>query len=93
VLRSDARTPAGVGVVVGDRHVVTCAHVVNAALGRVKREQARPGADTRVDIDFPLLQDADDRLPRRCRLVAWAWPRLTGVVGGGRIQLDAALCG
>jgi WD40 repeat protein len=152
VLRSGARVSAGVGVVVGDRYVVTCAHVVNAALGRDKREQARPGADTRVDIDFPLLQNADGRLPRRCRLVAWApppsagisgediaglelveesllpagagparllepttfwddsvavfgypsdlgqlrpdgawaWPRLTGVVGGGRIQLDAA---
>ena len=34
VLRAGSAVPAGVGLVVGDRHVLTCAHVVNTALGR-----------------------------------------------------------
>ena len=37
----------------GPRHVVTCAHVVNAALGLDPRTQGKPGSPVRVD--FPLL--------------------------------------
>ncbi|MCC8248678.1 trypsin-like peptidase domain-containing protein [Saccharothrix luteola] len=42
----------GAGVVLG-RHVVTCAHVVNLALGLDPRSAARP-AET-VEVDFPAL--------------------------------------
>lgn len=34
VLRAGSLVPAGVGFVVGERHILTCAHVVNAVLGR-----------------------------------------------------------
>src|SRR5262249_39687271 len=46
---------AGVGVLVGPREVLTCAHVVNSALGHDQRSQDPPNAA--VVIDFPLLDD------------------------------------
>ena len=39
----------GLGVLVGPRRVVTCAHVVNVALGRDPREQGYPGHSIPVD--------------------------------------------
>ena len=42
----------GVGALVTERHVVTCAHVVNAALGLDARQQRQP--DGLVRLDFPL---------------------------------------
>src|SRR5689334_11130151 len=44
--------PAGVGTLVTERHVVTCAHVVNVALGMDPRQQRQP--DGTVTLDFPL---------------------------------------
>jgi hypothetical protein len=44
----------GVGVLIGSRTATTCAHVVNAALGRAAREEPAPG-DVIVEADFPLL--------------------------------------
>ncbi|MFF9116632.1 hypothetical protein ACF09Y_13695 [Streptomyces massasporeus] len=52
-------TPVGVGFVVGSRHIVTCAHVVNAALGVDKRRQERPSHDARIQIEFALLGDGE----------------------------------
>jgi WD40 repeat protein len=46
----------GLGALVGPRHVITCAHVVNAALGLDLRSQDRP--DSPVRITFPLLSDS-----------------------------------
>ena len=40
VPRRQPGTPAGVGFIVAG-HVVTCAHVVNAALGKDLRSQAK----------------------------------------------------
>jgi predicted phosphodiesterase len=58
VLTPDGRT-AGVGVLVGPQHVLTCAHVVNVALGRADlRDQAPPVASDVVGLDFPLLTPA-----------------------------------
>ncbi len=39
VLRGGSAAPVGVGFVVDGQHIVTCAHVVNAALGRGQRVQ------------------------------------------------------
>ena len=61
----------GLGVLVGERHVVTCAHVVNAVLGRDQRSQSQPDPEERVLLDFPLL---DDRRPARATVVAWLPP-------------------
>jgi hypothetical protein len=51
ILGPGGRT-VGVGALVGSREVVTCAHVVNAALGLDPRAQARP--DGLVSVEFPL---------------------------------------
>ena len=51
ILGPDGR-PVGVGALVTERHVVTCAHVVNAALGLDAREQGQPTGT--VSLDFPL---------------------------------------
>jgi hypothetical protein len=48
--------PVGAGFVIDDRHIVTCAHVVNAALGRALIAAERPDSvgpvDVRVDRDW-----------------------------------------
>ena len=71
VLRSGSAAAAGVGFVVGDRHIVTCAHVVNTALeGRGQREQDMPGPQVRVQVDFPMLGDAGGAPSRSCAVRA-----------------------
>ena len=82
VLRGGGPTPAGVGFLVGDHAVVTCAHVVNAALGRDPRQQDRPEPDARVDLEFALLGDAEGAPRRRARVTAWLPPPRTGLAGG-----------
>ncbi|MDX1657076.1 MAG: serine protease, partial [Candidatus Competibacteraceae bacterium] len=48
--------PAGAGVLVADGQILTCAHVVNAALGRVLDSQARPEPDRILNLDLPFLR-------------------------------------
>jgi Trypsin-like peptidase domain len=82
VLRAGSAVPAGVGFVVGDRQVLTCAHVVNTALDRPQRDQQAPGAQARVQVDFPLLGDPQEAPLRNCRVQVWVPPPVSGVVGG-----------
>ncbi|MGH3872998.1 MAG: hypothetical protein ACRDSR_16080 [Pseudonocardiaceae bacterium] len=82
VLRVGSAVPAGVGLVVGDRHVLTCAHVVNTALGRAQRDQEAPGAQVRVQVDFPVLGEPEGAPLRSCRVAVWVPPPASGVTGG-----------
>lgn len=82
VLRAGSPACAGMGFVVGDRHVVTCAHVVNSALGLPQRQQNRPGPDMRVQIEFPMLGDGNSGPVRNCQVAAWLAPAPDGVSGG-----------
>src|SRR5918992_4278921 len=81
VLTADDRT-AGVAVLVGPGQVITCAHVINTALGRDRRTQERPGDDVVVTLEFPLLPAEHGRPPRRSATVGpWLPPpreRLAG---------------
>jgi WD40 repeat protein len=85
---------AGLGVLVGERHVVTCAHVVNAVLGREQRAQPQPEPEARVLVDFPLL---DDSRPVGATVVAWLPPSdsrgmgddVTGLSIGGALPIGA----
>ncbi|MGH3771710.1 MAG: trypsin-like peptidase domain-containing protein, partial [Pseudonocardiaceae bacterium] len=77
-----AGSPAGVGFVVGERHILTCAHVVNTALGRAPRTQEAPGPQARVQVEFPILGDAEGAPLRSCRVVAWVPPPVSGTAGG-----------
>ncbi|MEU0414385.1 trypsin-like peptidase domain-containing protein [Streptomyces griseorubiginosus] len=71
---ADAGEIVGHGVLVDDEHVVTCAHVVNAALGRDLR--SRESAEGQLlRLEFPLLAELAAYVPeRRARVDAWAAP-------------------
>jgi Trypsin-like peptidase domain/Calcineurin-like phosphoesterase len=64
----------GVGVLVGSREILTCAHVVNAALGRDRAVQDRPAGE--VTVAFAL---GDGSL--RARVQLWMPPPRTGAIG------------
>ncbi|MBM2622843.1 hypothetical protein JIG36_45815 [Actinoplanes sp. LDG1-06] len=62
---------AGLGVVVGPRHVITSTTVVNRALARPPSESERPATD--LVISFPRLAEARPEAPSRTvRVVRWA---------------------
>lgn len=62
-------TGIGVGVLVGDGEVVTCAHVMNAALNRDLRDREVPAES--VQLCFPLLKARPQRV---ARVVRWFPP-------------------
>ncbi|GAA3114232.1 hypothetical protein GCM10010449_40550 [Streptomyces rectiviolaceus] len=80
-----SESPIGVGFVVGEKHIVTCAHVINAALGRDKGVRERPSDAARVQVEFVLLGDAEGAPLRHCRIAAWDPP-----AGAGRPGRDVA---
>jgi hypothetical protein len=80
ILRSGRSDPVGIGFVVGKRHIVTCAHVVNAALGREQRAQEKPEHNIRVQVDFPRL-GGEETPSKSCRVVEWKPPPIVGVEG------------
>ena len=82
VQRSGSAIPAGVGFVVDDTHIITCAHVVNTALGRDQRAQDKPGPLVRVrwiSRCWAVLAGAPSR---SCAVQAWVPPPSSGVSGG-----------
>lgn len=70
---------AGLGVLVGDREIMTCAHVVNTALSRSQEHADQPGDDGLIDIDFPLLPDTGWR--GQARVSRWLPPPGKDVAG------------
>src|ERR1022692_3413188 len=73
---------AGVGGLVGERHIVACAHVVNAALGRYAQVQDQP-TDV-VTVEFPLVDVvlAAGHPPRgQAAVVKWLPPPREGAAG------------
>ncbi|MGI5179034.1 trypsin-like peptidase domain-containing protein [Dactylosporangium sp. CA-152071] len=75
---SGSGRPVGMGVLVGPRQVITCAHVVNAALGRDHRSQPRPDQTVTVQVEFPRV---GGRPIRTARVVAWNPPPEWGTGG------------
>ncbi|MEO3807039.1 trypsin-like peptidase domain-containing protein [Nonomuraea sp. B1E8] len=82
ILTFGTHRAVGTGFLVTDDQLLTCAHVVNQALGRDQREQAQPDAELRLPVDFPLLGDAEGTPLRTCRLELWVPPPLSGTAGG-----------
>jgi hypothetical protein len=82
----DGRSVAGAGVLVAPRRVVTCAHVVAAALGLLDVPPTSPPRGT-VSIDFPQ-QHLDPRAPgpRRAQVAAGGW--FPGNAAGDLALLD-----
>jgi len=76
----------GLAFLISGRHLVTCAHVVNRALGRPLRDPTRPDR-AELLMDFPFGATNGARAPvRYARLVAWL-PRGNGDFD----QLDVAM--
>ena len=63
----------------GPRHVVTCAHVVNAALGLDPRTQGMPSSPVRVD--FPLLGSGAEAAALEAVVKVWLPPPREGAAG------------
>jgi WD40 repeat protein len=80
-LATDGR-PTGLGVLVGPRHVITCAHVVNAALGLDHRSQEQPSEPVRIE--FPLLSDAK-ATPLTATVSVWRPPPKPDATAGDDI--------
>jgi diguanylate cyclase (GGDEF)-like protein/PAS domain S-box-containing protein len=81
---SSGQGSVGAGFVVSDHHVLTCAHVVNAALGRGQLDQERPSADDVLLLRLPLRGDAI----RQARVVEWLPPPSRGIAGGDIAGLE-----
>ena len=82
VLKMGSDQTAGIGFLVTERHIVTCAHVVNVALGRDPREQSKPDNNVRVQIEFPKLGGVDGAPSRVCEVPEWVPPPLSGASAG-----------
>lgn len=82
VLKMGSDLTAGIGFLVTERHIVTCAHVVNVALGRDPREQSKPDDNVRVQIEFPKLGSADGAPSRVCEVLKWVPPPLSDASAG-----------
>jgi hypothetical protein len=76
VLRESDRRAAGGGVLLTERHLLTCAHVVNVALGKDLLASVDPGP-VRIGTVFP---GSGSRVPQEARVAHWVPPRRT--VGG-----------
>ncbi|MEU7694041.1 nSTAND1 domain-containing NTPase [Microbispora hainanensis] len=68
---ANGNRPVGLGFLVGQQQIVTCAHVVNSALGREQREPAGPPDDTLIFVDFPLGGDGRHSHVRPAKIVRW----------------------
>src|SRR5918997_6433864 len=74
-MRDAAGHTVGVGVIVGSREILTCAHVVNSALGRDRRAQDHPAGE--ITVEFTV----GDGPPLRARVQRWLPPPRTGAAG------------
>jgi Trypsin-like peptidase domain len=74
VLDANERT-VGVGLLIGPQEVLTCAHVVNIALGRDRAAQDRPAVE--VTVQFTV----GDRPPLRAEVRCWLPPPRAGAIG------------
>ncbi|HEU0089598.1 MAG TPA: serine protease, partial [Pseudonocardiaceae bacterium] len=68
----------GVGFLVTPERILTCAHVVNLALGRDRHAQDPPTEHDYVLVEFPLAEDAICR----ARVQIWVPPPASGIRGG-----------
>ena len=71
----------GSGVIVADDLILTCAHVVNAAIGRQQEDQTRPGAGDKVEIRFAASPGVALRAKLNPEPDAWSPPPATRAEG------------
>ncbi|MFE6776449.1 trypsin-like peptidase domain-containing protein [Streptomyces sp. NPDC057702] len=71
-------TPVGAGVLIAEDLVLTCAHVVNSALGRDRFDQSSPPRAARLTLTFPLVDHAHP-VSARVEPASWRAPRAEAV--------------
>lgn len=64
---------AGMGILVDRRHVITCAHVINVALGHDAGSEIYPDNDSFVVVRFPLLANQPEI---NAKISSWRAPGL-----------------
>lgn len=71
ILKNDhfLRLPVGAGFLVTPRHILTCAHVVNAGLKLSIKQAEQP--TTPVWLDFPLLLPHSPHAPLNAKVKVW----------------------
>jgi WD40 repeat protein/3',5'-cyclic AMP phosphodiesterase CpdA len=67
--RGDGRR-VGLAFLVSPRHLITCAHVVNAAMGRPPRTSVAPGPAA-LRLEFPFGGGRDEHIQLRATVVSW----------------------
>ncbi|WP_225826620.1 trypsin-like peptidase domain-containing protein [Streptomyces naphthomycinicus] len=84
IRRADDGKAAGAGFVLGSDTVLTCAHVVNAALGRDMLDTRAPGVDE-VPVEVPDGETHGGSRQYLARVAHWIPPRAQGggAVGAG----------
>jgi anti-anti-sigma factor len=87
ILRAGSSSGAGLGLLLTSRHVVTCAHVVNVALGRDQLAQDKPAEDALIQVEFPLLGNTEAAPVRSCAIGRWVPPPISGALGGGDVAV------
>ncbi|MRG43725.1 hypothetical protein GFS24_01300 [Chitinophaga sp. SYP-B3965] len=71
--------PVGSGICVDASRIITCAHVVNAALGRPLQSEARPTEE--VSVTFPQSEtQAETKFS--AKIVAWGWEAQPAITSG-----------
>ncbi|MFB7998796.1 trypsin-like peptidase domain-containing protein [Streptomyces sp. NPDC056002] len=90
---SDVATgPLGVGFLVDDRHAITCAHVVVAALGLAQGRGPRERA--RLHVDLPLLSEpGSPAATATASVVMWGPSRAAGSLDVAVLRLDSVVPG
>jgi WD40 repeat protein len=84
--------PLGVGFLVDDRHAITCAHVVVAALGLAPGSTPEEGA--RLYVDLPLLSGPGSQtVTVTASVVLWAPSRAAGGLDVAVLRLDSVVPG
>lgn len=78
VRASEGEEPShvGMGILLTEDRFLTCAHVVNVALGRDIYDKSRPDDEIHVTVSFPILEDT---LPVQARLIDWSPPGQAGL--------------
>jgi WD40 repeat protein len=76
---------AGTAFLISERHVMTCAHVVNVALGRAWEATDPPAAEVTVQVDFPFAR-RDTALT--ATVVEWRPPGDGGAADIAVLELD-----
>jgi hypothetical protein len=69
VIRDRQGAPSGMGILITSDTIITCAHVINEAIGRDTDTAEQPNDDTRLDVSFPFSGQS-----RKSKIQEWFGP-------------------